>query len=109
MQNMLGAIEQIPEKQPGYHLMEFEQEFEKYWQSKQTGIKIKREPLKFDSTETESEDNSSDVSIELKKDKGSKKRRKNMTNRPVKQYMLTKEEALKQHTKGTLNVDQEKQ
>ena len=96
MNEMLSGIQNIPEKQPGFFLREFEQEFEKYWVAKQTGTKVKRKKLVIDSSESESDlDISSDASLEVKKStKTAKDRRKTISNRPNKQYVMTKEQAL---------------
>lgn len=41
----------IPEIEPGTYLDHFEEQFDKYWQEKQSGIKIKREGIELDQQE----------------------------------------------------------
>ena len=67
MSKILDNIKSIKEKEPGYHMNKFEEKFEQYWTEKNTGVKKKRNPIVFDTSETESEGNSSDISIEVKK------------------------------------------
>ena len=62
-------MQSIPDKQPGFYLREFEQEFQKYWVAKQTGVKVKREKLVIDSDETDEADYSSDTSLRVKSKK----------------------------------------
>lgn len=48
-------IGDIPEKQPGYHLEEFEKEFDEYWTAKKAGVKVKRKKLVIEDEVTERE------------------------------------------------------
>ena len=45
---MQDQVEQVPVKKPGYHLPEFEAEFDEEWKAKQAGIKRKRPRVVID-------------------------------------------------------------
>lgn len=48
-------ISSIPEKEPGYHLKEFEVQFDEYWEAKKKGMKVKRKPLVFEDEDLNTE------------------------------------------------------
>lgn len=48
-----SQVNSIPEIEPGTYLNHFEEQFDKYWKEKQSGIKVKREGIELDQQEND--------------------------------------------------------
>ena len=83
----------MPKKKPGYFLREFEEDFERYWQEKKTGVKEKRKNIILDGesqSDSESDGNDSDsgATINTTNRRG---RRQEFSIKAKNKYAITKE------------------
>ena len=62
---MIPICKSIPEREPGYHIKEFEENFEKMLQAKKTGNKIKRKVFRFEETESSEEEEKSEAILNV--------------------------------------------
>ena len=99
-------ITNIPEKEPGYHLKEFEKQFDEYWEAKKQGLRVKRKPLVFE--DEPSQKNSVDRNKPAAKvtknemfdvfDKTAERKDQVENNGARVSYTLTKKQAMEMHS-----------